>query len=330
MRFGSLLRPFDIARERTIAPWLRIVFFSSILFNHTVPVEFQFVDERAWVVWLQTLRDFGAVGFFLIAGSVLKRKMLSPDRVVLPSNLLKLAIAAAALAAFDMLYIAVKGGEVGTVNHHFYKALYDTNLWFFVAYALAGPLLLSLDRRGVFRTFVCCLLFIMFPGYTPLISPYILQSVSLAFVCMAIGAELHGRQMNAAVAIAIATVAFLLRTWLDDYGYPAYPAIDIVLRIVYGVACYMLFKAWADALCRVVRPPGWANYLFVPYIIQLPLTIVVTVFATALFTRSLHVNMPPIFFSFWESLAYSLTIFGVSLVGSFVVAWLLRRYEIRL
>ncbi len=330
LRFGSLLRPFDIARERTIAPWLRIVFFSSILFNHTVPVEFQFVDERAWVVWLQTLRDFGAVGFFLIAGSVLKRKMLSPDRVVLPSNLLKLAIAAAALAAFDMLYIAVKGGEVGTVNHHFYKALYDTNLWFFVAYAIAGPLLLSLDRRGVFRTFVCCLLFIMFPGYTPLISPYILQSVSLAFVCMAIGAELHGRQMNAAVAIAIATVAFLLRTWLDDYGYPAYPAIDIVLRIVYGVACYMLFKAWADALCRVVRPPGWANYLFVPYIIQLPLTIVVTVFAAALFTRSLHVNMPPIFFSFWESLAYSLTIFGVSLVGSFVVAWLLRRYEIRL
>jgi hypothetical protein len=329
LRFGSLLRPFDIARERTIAPWLRIVFFSSILFNHTVPVEYQFVDERAWVVWLQTLRDFGAVGFFLIAGSVLKRKMLSPDRVVLPSNLLKLAIAAAALAAFDMLYIAVKGGEVGTVNHHFYKALYDTNLWFFVAYAIAGPLLLSLDRRGVFRTFVCCLLFIMFPGYTPLISPYILQSVSLAFVCMAIGAELHGRQMNAAVAIAIATVAFLLRTWLDDYGYPAYPAIDIVLRIVYGVACYMLFKAWADALCRVVRPPGWANYLFVPYIIQLPLTIVVTVFAAALFTRSLHVNMPPIFFSFWESLAYSLTIFGISLVASFVVAWLLRRYEIR-
>ena len=330
MWFGPLLKPFDISRERALAPWLRIVFFSSILFNHTVPVEYQFLDERAWVVWLQTLRDFGAVGFFLIAGAVLKRKMLSPGRVVLPSNLLKLVIAAAALAAFDMLYIAAKGGQIDTVNHHFYRALYDTNLWFFVAYAIAGPLLLSLDRRGVFWTFLCCLLFVMFPGYTPLISPYILQTVSLAFVCMAIGAELHGRQMNTVVAIAIAAAAFLFRTWLDDYGDPAYPAIDVVLRILYGVACYMLFKALANAICRVANPPGWGNYLFVPYIIQVPLTIVVTVFATALFTRSLHVNMPPIFFSFWESLAYSLTIFGISLVASFVVAWLLRRYEIRI
>lgn len=326
----ALFRPFDVAREKVIAGWLRIAFFSSILFNHTVAIRYEFVDERMWVIWAQTLRDFGAVGFFLLAGVSLKGKMLARDHVRLPSNLFKLAIAAAALSAFDMFFVFAKGGAVGSVTQHFYKALYDTNLWFFVAYAFAGPLLLSLDRRGVFWTAATCLLFIMFPGYSPLLSPYILQTISLAFVCMAIGSELHGRRMNATLAVGVAIVAFVSRTWLDDHGLAVYPALDIVLRIVYGVACFMALKALADALSRAIRPPGWTNYLFVPYIIQFPLVTVVTVFATALFTQSLQVNMPPIFFSFWESLGYLLTIFVVSLVSSFFVAWLLRRYEIRL
>lgn len=330
VRFGPLLKPFDLARERALTPWLRIVFFTSILFNHSVSVPFEFVDGRMIVVAAQLLRDFGAVGFFLLAGVTLARKMRSDERVVLPSNLLKLAIAAAALTAFDLLYLKAKGAAIGSLTDHFYRSLYDTNLWFFVAYALAGPLLLSLDRRGVARTFVCCLIFTMFPAYMPLISPYILQTVSLAFVCMAIGAELHGRQMNPRLALAIAVIAFALRAWMDDYGEPAYPAIDVVLRIIYGVACYMLFKLIADAVCRTRPAPGWGNYLFVPYIIQFPLITVVTVFATALFTGKLKVTMPPIFSSFGEALAFSLTIFLVAAVVSFAVAWVLRRYEIRI
>jgi len=326
----ALLEPFDVAREKTIAGWLRIAFFSSILFNHTVPIPYEFVDERMWVVWAQMLRDFGAVGFFLIAGVSLKGKVLARGHVKLPSNLLKLTIAAAVLAAFDMLYSFAKGGEVGSAHRSFYFALYETNLWFFIAYAFAGPLLLSLDRKGTFWTGVCCLLFIMFPGDTRLISPWILQTISLAFVCMAIGVELHGRQANPWLMLAVAAVAFVARVSLDDYGVAVYPAVDIVLRIVYGVACFLLFKALADALCRrSMRPPGWANYLFVPYLIQVPIVIVVTVIATALFNGSLQVKMPPIFFSFPGWLAFVLTIFAISMLASFGVAWFLRRFEIR-
>jgi len=326
----ALLEPFEVAREKTVAGWLRIAFFSSILFNHTVAIPYEFVDERMWIVWAQMLRDFGAVGFFLIAGVSLKGKVLARGHVKLPSNLLKLTIAAAVLAAFDMLYTVAKGGDVGSVHKSFYFALYETNLWFFIAYAFAGPLLLSLDRRGTFWTGVCCLLFIMFPGDTRLLSPWILQTISLAFVCMAIGVELHGRQANPWLMLAVAVVAFVTRVSLDDHGVPVYQAVDIVLRIVYGVACFLLFKAIADALCRrSIRPPGWANYLFVPYVVQVPIVIVVTVIVTALFNGSLQVRMPPIFFSFWDSLAFMLTIFAISMLVSFSIAWFLRRFEIR-
>lgn len=332
-RSGSftLLKPFDVAREKVIAGWLRITFFSSILFNHAVQIPYEFADERMWVVWAQMLRDFGAVGFFLLAGVSLRGKVLAHDgrRVKLPSNLLKLTIAAAALAAFDMLYTIAKGGDIQTPREHFYFALYETNLWFFVAYAFAGPLLLSLDRRSVFWTGVCCLLFIMFPGDTRLLSPYILQTISLAFVCMAIGMELHGRQGDPRLAVVVAAATYLARVWLDDFGAAVYPAVDIALRILYGTACFLLFKSLSGILCRRIRPPGWTNYLFVPYLIQFPLVTVSTVVMTALFNGSLKVRMPPIFFSFWDQLAFMLAIFAMSLITSFCVAWLLRRFEIR-
>lgn len=322
-------KSFDVAREKVVAGWLRIAFFLSILFNHTVKVQYEFVDERMWLVWAQMFRDFGAVGFFLLAGVSMRGKLLARGQFKLPSNLLKLSIAATVLAAFDMVYVLAKGGDVGPLRQHFYNALYQTNLWFFVAYALAGPLLLSLDRRGVLLTGICCLGFIMFPAQLPLESPYILQTISLAFVCMAIGMELHGRQANTVGMGSIAMIAFVARVWLDDFGYPVYPAIDIVLRIVYGVAWFMLLKSAADRLCRRFVPPGWATYLFVPYVLQIPLVIVVTVVVTAIFTSSLTVRMPPIFFSFSESVAFLMSIFVISMLASFCVAWLLHRFRIR-
>lgn len=325
----ELLRPFDIAKEKEVAGWLRLAFFTSILFNHAVRVQYEFIDERMWLVWAQTLRDFGAVGFFLIAGTSMKGKLLARSEFKFPSNLFKLSVAALLLAGLDMAFQLAKGGNVGTVRQHFYDAVYDTNLWFFVAYAFAGPLLLGLDRRGVLLTGLCCLGFIMFPARLPLESPYILQTISLAFVCMAIGMELYGRQANPVAMVLTATVAFLVRIGLDDFGFPVYPAIDIVLRIVYGVAWFMLLKAAAERISRYVRPPGWATYLFVPYVIQFPLIFVVTVLATALFTLSLEVNSPAVFFSFWESLAFLLTVFLISLLASFCVAWFLHRFRIR-
>ncbi len=323
------VKPFDASRERVIAGWLRIAFFSSILFNHTVKVRYDFLDERMWVVWAQLLRDFGAVGFFLLAGVSLKGKMLANPRAKMPSNLLKLAVAAAALAAFDILFTVAKGGEPQSLKHHFYAALYDSNLWFFVAYAFAGPLLLSLDRRGVLWTSACCLLFIMFPAESRLLSPYILQTISLAFVCMAIGTGLHGRQANPVAAFAVAALVYVARTWLDDYGQPAYPAIDVVLRIVYGVACFLVLKAIADRICRHTKPPGWSTYLFVPYLVQFPVIAIVTVFVTMLYAGTVHVNMPPIFFSFRASLGFMLAVFAISMAASFAIAWLLRRFGIR-
>lgn len=323
------VKPFEASRERVVAGWLRIACFSSILFNHTVFVRFEFLDERMWVVWAQLLRDFGMVGFFLIAGVSLKGKMLANPRTTMPSNLVKLTVAAAALAAFDILFTLAKGGEPQSLRHHFYSAIYETNLWFFVAYAFAGPLLLSLDRRSVLGTWVCCLLFIMFPPDTRLVSYYILHTISLAFVCMAVGMRLYGRQANPAAMLAIATLAYVARTWLDDYGQPAFPAIDIVLRIIYGVACFLVLKWTADRLCRYARPPGWSSYLFVPYLVQFPLISVVKVVVTMMYAGSIHVNMLPIFFSFWASLGFMLAVFAISMAASFGVAWFLRRFQIR-
>lgn len=326
----TLLKPFDAAREQVIGGWMRIAFFSSILFNHVVSVQYEFIDGRSWVIWAQSLRDFGAVGFFLIGGVTLKRRILaSQGTLTLPINLLRLTIAAALLTSFDLLFSIVKGTEPKPILEGFYYSLYDTNLWFFVAFAFASSMLLTLDRRGVFWTAICCLLFVMFPASEPLISPYILQSISLAFICMAIGMELHGRTAHPALAMTVAAATYLLRIWLDDYGKPVYPAIDIVLRITYGVACFLVLKTLADLLCRKVRPPGWSTYLFVPYVIQFPLVIVVTVFATAVVTQSLRVNMRPIYFSFGESLAFQLFVYVLSLAASFATAWLLRRYRIR-
>lgn len=330
-RKTKLLYPFDPAREQVVGGWLRIAFFFSILFNHAVRVDYEFVDGRTWLVWAQSLRDFGAVGFFLIGGVTLRRKILAANGggVTLPINLLRLTVAAACLAAFDVIFSLAKGTEPKPLLEAFYFALYDTNLWFFVAYAFASAMLLTMDRRGIFWTGICCLLFVMFPAHTPLISPYILQTISLGFICMAIGQELHGRTAHPAIAAAVAVATYLLRVSLDDYGAAVYPAIDIVLRIVYGVACFFLLKTLADRLSHRFRPPGWSNYLFVPYIIQFPLVVVVTVFSTAVFTQSLQVNMPPIFLTFGESLGFRLFVFAVSLVASFVVAWVLRRYRIR-
>jgi len=324
-----MLRQFDVAREKAIAGWLRIVFFLSILFSHSVKVDFSFVDERMYTVWMLTMRDFGAIGFFLLAGASLKGKMLAQSQFKLPGNLVKLAIAAALLAVFDMMFVWAKGGVPGSLSKHFYDALYDTNLWFFVAYSFAGPLLLSLDRRTAGWTAVCCLLFIMFPANPILLSPYILQTISLAFVCMVIGAELHGRLADSTLALVVAAAAFLARISLDDFGAPAYPAVDIVLRIAYGVACFQLFKAIADTVSLRVKAPGWANYLFVPYVVQFPILKVMLVICTALFTQSIDIKMPPVFFSYWWSLSFMLTIFVFSAVVSFAIAWVLHRHEIR-
>lgn len=326
----ALLKAFDPAREQVIGGWMRIAFFSSILFNHVVGIQYEFLDGRNWVIWAQSLRDFGAVGFFLIGGVTLKRKVLaSQGSVTLPINLLRLTIAAALLTVFDLLFSLVKGAEPKPILEGFYYSLYDTNLWFFVAYAFASAMLLTLDRRGIFWTAMCCLLFVMFPASKPLISPVILQSISLAFICMAIGLELYGRTMHPALAAAIAITTYFLRIWLDDHGQAVYPALDVVLRIVYGVACFLVLKTLSDLLCRKVRPPGWSTYLFVPYVIQFPLVMVVTVFATAFVTQSLRVNMPPIYPSFGESLGFQLFVYVLSLAASFIVAWLLRRYRIR-
>lgn len=327
----AVLREFDPAREQVIGGWLRIAFFSSILFNHAVTVPWEFLEGRNWVILAQSLRDFGAVGFFLIGGVTLQRKILNTEGPVrLPINLLRLTIAAAFLTLFDIAFDLAKGSDPKPLVDAFYSSLYDTNLWFFVAYAFASAMLLTLDRRGMFWTGVCCLIFVMFPAKMPLISPYILQSISLAFICMAIGMELHAKAMHPAFAALVAAGAFLIRTSLDDFGEPTYHAIDVVLRIVYGVACFLLLKSLADVLCRkVATPPGWTNYLFVPYIIQMPLVIVLTVVLTAVYTQSLRVNMRPIFFSFGETLGFLLLLFAVSLAASFFVAWLLRRYRIR-
>lgn len=323
------VRPFDASRERTVAGWLRIAFFSSILFNHTVQVRFEFLDGRMWVVWAQLLRDFGMVGFFLIAGVSLKGKMLANPRVKMPSNLVKLTVAAVGLAAFDILFTLAKGGEPQSLKHHFYAAIYETNLWFFVAYAFAGPLLLSMDGRGVFGTWVCCLLFIMFPPDTRMLSHYILHTISLAFVCMTIGMRLYGKQVNPAAMLAIAALTYVARTWMDDYGLPVFPAIDIILRIVYGVVCFLMLKWAADRLCRYAMPPGWSSYLFVPYLVQFPLISVVTVIVTMLYTGSIHVKMPPVFFSFGASIGFMLVVFAITMAASFGIAWFLRRFGIR-
>ncbi len=323
------VKPFDASRERVVSGWLRIAFFSSILFNHSVFVRYEFLDERMWVVWAQLLRDFGMVGFFLIAGVSLKGKVLANPRAAMPGNLVKLTIAATGLAAFEILFTLAKGGEPQSLRHHFYAAIYETNLWFFVAYAFAGPLLLSLERRGLFGTWVCCLLFIMFPGDDRLLSPYILQTISLAFVCMAIGMRLYGKQANPVAMIVIAVLALVARAWIDDYGQPVYPAVDVVLRIVYGLACFLVLKWVADRLCRYARPPGWSSYLFVPYLVQLPLVTVATVIVTMLYAGTVHVNMPPIFFSFGDSVGFMLAVFAISMAASFAIAWFLRRFQIR-
>jgi len=323
------VKPFDASRERAVSGWLRVAFFSSILFNHTVFVRFEFLDERIWVVWAQLLRDFGAVGFFLVAGASLKGRMLANSRATMPSNLVKLTIAAACLAVFDIMFTLAKGGEPQSLRHHFYSAIYETNLWFFVAYAFAGPLLASLDRRGVSGTWVCCLLLIMFPPDVRLLSHHILQTISLAFVCMTIGMRLYGKQVNPIAALAIVAVAYVARAWLNDYGQPVFPAVDIVLRVVYGVACFHVLKWIADRLCRYVRPPRWSSYLFVPYLVQFPLISIVTVAVTMLYAGSIYVNMPPIFFSFWASLGFMLAVFAISMTMSFAIAWFLCRFGIR-
>lgn len=324
-----LLTAVDTSRDKVIAGWLRVVFFASILFNHTVDIPLEFLDGRETVAWAMLLRDFGTAGFFLLAGASLQGKTLERGRVVLPSNLLKLAIAAAALAAFEFAFTLVKGGTPQPFADLFYAALYDTNLWFFVAYVFAGPLLLSLDRRGVWLTAACCLLFVAFPARYPLLSPYILQTISLAFIWMAIGAALHGYRGHVGVALAVAVATCAARIAIDDGGSAGYPAIDVVLRIVYGTACFLLFKSLADAVCRRARPPGWTNNLFVPYIIQFPLILIAKVALTAVFLGSLDVRMPPVFASFGGSVLFMTSLFLSTLVASFVLASLLRRYDIR-
>ncbi len=332
---GAVLRVqgFDSQRERTMAGWLRIAFFSSILFNHTIDVPLEFLEERVWVSWAHLVRDFGAIGFFLLAGTTLRGRSERGEPLVLPPNLLKLALAAAVLATFDFMITLLKGAEPGSFRLHFYRALYDTNLWFFVAYALAAPLLLTMDRRGVSWTAVCCLGFVLFPASTPLISPFILQSVSLAFVCMAIGRELHGIRVDSRVMLIVAVLALVMRAWLDDLGtwrgVTPVPAFDPLMRIVYSVACFLLLKNLADMICRYASPPRWTAYLFIPYVVQFPLVIIVKVAVTAVFIGSLDVRMPPIFLSFGETMLFMLVNFAICLACSFILAALLCRFRIR-
>lgn len=328
---ATLIRPFDPAREKVVNGWLRIAFFLAILLHRAAldDILYEFPDERMMLVWLDTLRDFGVVGFFLLAGVALRGKTLANDRVKLPSNLLKLAVAAAALAAFDIAFVLLKGGTIDSVKHFYYDALYESNLWFFVAYAFAAPLLFSLDSRGVLLTGLACALFVLYPGFDPLFSPYILQSISFAFICMAIGMQFYGRIISLKVAVPVAILSYLVRVWTDDYGAPLYPSMDITLKIVYGIACFMICKNLADLLCVRIRSPGWATYLFVPYIVQGPVITVVGVLATIFVMGTLDVSMPPIYLSFWESFRFSLGIFAVSAIASFVLAWLLHRYRIR-
>lgn len=327
----TLIRSFNPAREKVVNGWLRITFFLAILLHRAVTNEvlYQFPDQRMLLVWLDTLRDFGVVGFFLLAGVALRGKTLANDRAKLPSNLLKLAVAAAALAAFDMAFVLLKGGTIDSVKHYYYDALYESNLWFFVAYAFAAPLLFSLDRRGVLLTGLACALFVLYPGFDPLFSPYILQSISFAFICMAIGMQLYGRIISLKLSVPVAILAYLVRVWTDDYGAPLYPSMDIVLKIVYGISCFMICKRLADLLCVRLRPPGWATYLFVPYIVQVPVVTVIGILATMFVMGTYDVRMPPIYLSFWESFRFSLSIFALSAVASFVLAWLLHRFRIR-
>lgn len=330
MAVSPILLQLPIALEKALTGWMRIVFFAAILFSHCFEIPYEFVDGRGWVSAALLVRDFGVVGFFMVAGQSLQLKRMERGGVVLPGNLMKLTIAAAALAAFEWGMAHLKGSETAAPQDLFYAALYDSNLWFFVAYTFAGPLLLALDRRGVWTTAACCLLFVAVPAQMPMESRLILQSISFAFVCMALGASLYGRRVHAGISLAVAGAVLVLRLSFDDAGRSSLDGLDVVLRLVYGAAMFMVLKAVAERITARRRAPGWTSTLFVPYLAQLPMVNLAKVGAAALFVGAFPPRTAPIFDSPGSELLFMGIVFAAVLSASFALAAFLRRHDVRL
>lgn len=328
---GWLVKPREIAQEKAVVGWLRIACFLSILFHHTVTVPFEFVDGRALIVWLDTLRDFGVVGFFLVAGGSLRAKTRSNPRMRFnASALTKVMVAALAMTAFLALWQAARGLDSPPFFEHFYRNLYSSNLWFLLAYAFAGPLLIALDERAAALTFACALLLVIFPAYEIQSSPYILHAIALAFVCMYAGYHTYGWQIRPVVAFAVAATCFLARVWLDDFGTPVYPAVDAVLRLLYGLAAFHVLAAVGDVLVRRVRAPRFSNYLFVPYVIQYPLINVMEQVVKLIYMLIFGGFQTLVFATFSEAATKMLLLYVLVAAASFAIAAVLRRHDIRL
>jgi hypothetical protein len=331
--WGALVRTRELAREKAVVGWLRISCFLAILFHHTVLVPYEFLDGRMLVVWLDTLRDFGVVGFFLIAGASLKAKVLANPRTKVSSAvLLKVLLAALALGAFNMAWELARGNTVMPLHKAFYSNLYESNLWFLLAYAFAGPLLIALDARAALLTALCGLVLVMFPGfgYDVQSSPYILHSIALAYICMYVGFRSYGWQLRPGVAALIAAATFLGRVWLDDYGVPLYPPLDAALRLAYGLAAFHLLKSAADWVIPRFAAPRLANFLFVPYVIQYALVPVMTQVAKPLVTLSLHPPAVLVFGTFAEAFGHMFLVFVLTAVASFGIAAFMSRHDIRI
>jgi hypothetical protein len=328
---GWLVRPREIAREKAVAGWIRIACFLSILFHHTVLIPYEFVEGRALIAWLDVLRDFGVVGFFLVAGGSLRAKVRAQPRMRFSASaLLKVFVAALALTAFMAGWDALRGLDPEPFATLFYRQLYTSNLWFLLAYAFAGPLLLALDDKAASRTFACCLLLVLFPAYEVQSSPYVLHSISLAFVCMYVGFHTYGWQVRPSAAVAIAALSYLARVWLDDLGTPVHPATDSALRLVYGLAAFHVLKALGDVALRRAHAPRLSNYLFVPYVLQYALMPVMEQVAKASYVVAFGASSPLVFGSFPEALGHMLLVFLLCATASFAIAAVLRRYDVRL
>lgn len=328
---GTLLATRAHAREKAAFGWIRIACFLSILFHHTIEVPYEFLEGRGLVVLLDTLRDFGVVGFFLIAGASLRAKVLADPRMRFSASALaKVCLAALALTAFEFAWSALRGLDQRPLRTAFYALLYESNLWFLLAYAFAGPLLLALDARAALLTFACGLVLVVFPGYTVQSSPYVLHSISLAFVCMYVGYRGFGWQLHPAAAAATALACLAARLWLDDVGMPAHPAADAMLRLVYGLAVFHLLKAVCDVLLARRRAPRLSNYLFVPYVVQYPQILLVGVALKNGLSLMLGTPGVLVFGDFGSAFGYMLLNFAVCAAVSFAIAALMRRHDVRL
>ncbi|MFM1989846.1 MAG: hypothetical protein RJA99_2803 [Pseudomonadota bacterium] len=326
-----LVRPREIAQEKAVVGWIRIACFLAILFHHTVIVPFEFVEGRALIAWLDTLRDFGVVGFFLVAGGSLRAKTRANPRMrFTASALAKVMGAALAVTAFMSAWQFLRGVDAPPFWEHFYRNLYSSNLWFLLAYALAGPLLIALDERAAAFTFACGLVLVIFPAYEIQSSPYVLHAIALAFVCMYVGYHTYGWQIRPRIAVALAASCLVARTWLDDFGTPVYPAIDAVLRLVYGLATVHVLMAAGDRLVRRVRAPRFSNYLFVPYVVQYPLISVMEQVLKLAYMLVFGTFQTLVFATFTETVFRMAMLFILVAAASFAIAVVLRRHDIRL